>query len=102
MELGTVAQVNLDLVDNIDNWNFDKLKCAKLQEVGIEKSIIYLDKKSSQLFITLDVRDFKSYQKLSTQYQNAWWSHLEPLPSIDGKSLLDYTWHEVFKIEDDE
>lgn len=48
------------------------------------------------------MRDFKSYQKLSTQYQDAWWSHLEPLPSIDGKSLLDYTWHEVSKIEDDE
>lgn len=102
MKLGKVVQVNLDLVDSIDNWNFDKLKCAELQEVGIEKSIIYLDKKTSQLFITLDVRDFKSYQKLSTQYQDAWWSHLEPLPSIDGKSLLDYTWHEVFKIEDDE
>ena len=48
------------------------------------------------------MRDFKSYQKLSAQYPDAWWSHLEALPSIDGKSLLDYTWHEVSKIEDDE
>lgn len=32
MELGKVAQVNLDLVDNIDNWNFDKLKCAKYKK----------------------------------------------------------------------
>lgn len=102
MELGKVVQVNLYLIDSIDNWNFDKLKCAQLQEVGIEKSIIYLDKKSSQLFITLDVKNFKSYQKLSTQYQDAWWSHLESLPNINGKNLLDYTWHEVFKIEDDE
>ncbi len=30
MELGKVVQVNLDLIDSIDNWNFDKLKCAEL------------------------------------------------------------------------
>lgn len=104
VKLGKVMNVNDTVVNEFNqlNFNFTKMKTV-LQDAVVHQASVYLDKKLKQVFIYLEVENLNIYYEKAKMYENAWWSELKPLTEVpEDENNLEYAWHDVFGIKDED
>lgn len=90
-------------IDDFDEINFDFVEMKDiLENAEVIDSSIYYDRKTKTMFVYLNVTNYKEYISTSKKYSDMWWSDLIPIKDMDlDENAIDYAWHDVFHIKDD-